>query len=166
MTSAQSKVRNAIGVNVQKRTGATNGVTIMANARAHSPTTVASKTLVGESEIRECVSAILIRFPTKSIQTATQLTDEGVRLLKNQRRTPSTATLINLAKARGELGPAIWEAICDLCDRPTGFPEPIVIEPIVLDAWKLQDLREERAREIEERKIGAIHDLFEPRRRA
>lgn len=45
-------------------------------------------------------------------------------------------------------------------------PEPIVIEPIVLDAWKLQDLREERARQIEERKIGAIHDLFEPRRRA
>lgn len=45
-------------------------------------------------------------------------------------------------------------------------PEPVVIETIVLDAWKLQDLREERAREIEERKIGAIHDLFEPRRRA
>lgn len=45
-------------------------------------------------------------------------------------------------------------------------PEPVVIETIVLDAWKLQDLREERAREIEERKIGAVRDLFAEQRRA
>lgn len=44
-------------------------------------------------------------------------------------------------------------------------PEPVVIETIVLDAWKLQDLREERAREIEERKIGAMRDLFETERK-
>lgn len=99
----------------------------MGNATAQMPTTVASKTEVGgaafEREIRETVACVMIRFPTKVIEAAGDLTDEGVRLLKNQKRTLSVPTLLKLAKASGELGPAMWAAICKLCDRPNGNPE-------------------------------------------
>lgn len=174
MTSALAALRNGQDVTEQYSSGVAIGVTIMGNAIVPRPTTAGSKTLVGEADIRERISAILIRFPTKSIETATQLTDEGVRLLKNQRRTPSSATLLNLARGRGELGPAIWGAICELCDRPTGFPaaepepEPrprVVTEIIVLDSWKLQDLIEEREREKERQLSTPLRDLFETERR-
>lgn len=99
----------------------------MRNATAQRPTTVVSKTEVGrvafEREIREAVACVMVRFPTKAIEAAADLTDEGVRLLKNQKRTLSVPTLLKLARASGELGPAMWSAICHLCDRPNGNPE-------------------------------------------
>lgn len=96
----------------------------MRNAIAQRPTTVASKTAVGfEREIRETVACVLVRFPTKTIEAAADLTDEGVRLLKNQKRTLSVPTLLKLAQASGELGPAMWAAMCQLAGRPNGNPE-------------------------------------------
>lgn len=85
-------------------------------ARLNDPTTVGSKTPVGR-DIREAVAAVLLRFPSRTIEEAADLTDEGVRLLKNSRRTISTETLIKLARAKGELGPAMWGLISELCGR-------------------------------------------------
>lgn len=99
----------------------------MKDAIASRPTAVVSKTAVGnapsEKEIREVIGRTLIRFPTKNVQAAGDLTGEGVRLLKNQARTLSVPTLIKLIRGQGELGPAIWAAFCQLCGRPTGFSE-------------------------------------------
>lgn len=99
----------------------------MGNASGFRPTTVVSKTEVGEApsdkEIRATVACVLRRFPTKTVETAADMTDEGVRLLKNQKRTLSVPTMVALARSRGELGPAMWKAICALCGRSDGNPE-------------------------------------------
>lgn len=84
---------------------------------AMMPTTVVSKSDVGDDLIREKVAAVLVKFKTKTIEGAGDLSDEGVRLLKNRKRTISTETLFKLVHAKGELGPAIWKVICELSGR-------------------------------------------------
>lgn len=119
MTSARAASRNS-----SHGQGEANQT---ANATARHPATVGSKTDVGapafEREIRGVVACVLARFPTKTIEVAGDLTDEGVRLLKNQKRTLSVPTLLRLAQAQGELGPAMWSALCQLAGRPNGNPE-------------------------------------------
>lgn len=106
------------------------GVVTMKNSTATKPTTVGSETTVVK-EIRAEVSKVLRLFPTKRIETAGDLSDEGARLLKLGRRTISTETMIRLARAGGELGPAMWSAICELCARPAERLE----SPRMVDAY-------------------------------
>lgn len=100
----------------------TGGDTSMKITRPMTPTTVGPKSPVGSENltktIRERTIATLHRFPTKVIEGAGDLTDEGVRLLKNGKRTISTETMVKLANSGGELGPAVWAMIAELCGRP------------------------------------------------
>lgn len=99
--------------------GARDSGGLAVRASSPMPTTVVSKTTVGD-EIREATAGTLQRFKTKRIESAGDLTDEGVRLLKNAKRTISMETFVKLARAKGEIGPAMWDMICELCNRPTG----------------------------------------------
>lgn len=101
---------------------AISGVITMTNSMAVRPTAVVSKTDVVH-EIRAAVSAALIKFPTKSIEGWGDLTEEGVRLLKNGKRTISMETIVKMARSRSELSPTIWAVICELCGRKSGFEQ-------------------------------------------
>lgn len=177
MTLSARKISDLRNGDAETHRRAERGVTRMKNSTAMMPTTVAPKTDVG-AEIREKVGAALLRFPTKSIESGGDLTNEGVRLLKNGRRTISTETLIKLAHAKGELGPAIWSVICELCGRPGGRIEHESPRLSALfgalsmiarsrgpeGAFATALIKQMNAEEAPERESAAIHDLFERRR--
>lgn len=150
----------------------------MKNSTVMMPTTVASKTPVGD-EIREKIAAALIRFPNVSIEKGGDLSNEGVRLIKQRRRTISTETLINLARAKGELGPAVWSVICELCQRPNlraehesprlnalfGALHMIAQSPGPVGEFASALIQQMNAGAAPVRESAAIYDLFERKRK-
>ena len=158
----------------------------MVNASAKMPTTVVKETAVGrpsiEREIRTTIAASLARFPSKAVEAGGDLSDEGVRLIKNGKRTLSTATLFKLARSKGDLGPAVWSAICAICERPDvnlelESPRANMLfgalhmlaqskGPEAAFAAALLKQMNENESPVAAQQPAAIYDLFEGRRRA